>query len=165
MPVLLKDIRADLIDFGRTPSKYPKLPMKVTDVVPMVGVKSITFKTIVKGSSGKNYTTYVQFHGVDFSNQEEDDIDTPIMVKGKEVYYARPSIGVNPVMVFCNCPDFRFRFSKPLYDEKGLIGMWQRYKKVPGSNRGPVNPDNNLGFCKHINSVVNKLVASGMIIK
>jgi len=62
-----------------------------------------------------------------------------------------------------NCPDFRFRFEKELYDVGGIIGNWNRYKKVPGSNRGPVNPDHRLGYCKHVYSLLKSLKIMGYV--
>jgi hypothetical protein len=165
MPVFVKDVIDDLKDFGRNPTKYPKLPMRGLEISPMVGIKSLNFRGTVKGSSGKNYIATCQFHKVDYDSNENEDIKEPIDVKGKKVFYAKPSMSLNPVMVKCTCPDFRFRFEKPLYDDKGLIGMWNRYTKVPGSNRGPVNPENHLGLCKHLYSFVNKLIAQSYIIK
>ncbi len=60
-------------------------------------------------------------------------------------------------VVVANCADFRFRFAKELYDVGALIGNWQRYTPVPGSNRGPVNPEERLGVCKHIYSLLTNL--------
>ena len=60
-----------------------------------------------------------------------------------------------------NCPDFRHRFEKQLFDEKGLVGTFRRYTPVPGSNRGPVNPKDLLGYCKHINSFLRAMDRSG----
>jgi len=64
-----------------------------------------------------------------------------------------------------NCPDFRYRFEKPLYDVGSLIGNWRRYRRRVGATRTmpPVNPRQIPGYCKHVYSLVQALVNSRMV--
>lgn len=65
----------------------------------------------------------------------------------------------------CNGPDFRFRFEYALSKVGSLIGPFRKYKKVPGSTRPPVNPDDIPGYDKHIRTLVNALLQAKMIVE
>lgn len=166
MPVFLKDVEIDLLKFGRNADHYPKYKTKNLESLPAPGTNSIMFKTVVLGEKD-NYTTYIQFFKVDFQEAKAGDFVVPAKIGSSVLYHKKPSTDKNPVFLYCSCQDFRYRFSKPLYDSKGLLGNWQRYKRVtpePPVGYPHVNPDNRLGYCKHISSMILDLKAKGQVV-
>lgn len=166
MAVLLKDVKKDLKKFGRDANKYPKYRIaKITSRASEV-TKSISYKAIVYGETN-NYQVHVQFFKVMYSETpktgyEKIEVDSSGSNSGKKttLYYKVPTVRDNPVHLKCSDPDFRFRFEKPLYDQGGLIGNWRRYqRKTPPPPVGYpyANPDNHLGFCKHLWSFFDEL--------
>lgn len=65
----------------------------------------------------------------------------------------------------CSGRDFRFRWEYALSLVKSLVGPFRKYKKVSGSTRPPVNPDDIPGYCKHIRTVVNSLLQAKMVVE
>lgn len=63
----------------------------------------------------------------------------------------------DPVLLRCNCPDYRHSFSWENHDVKSLQGKRIPYQRVPGSNRPPRNPDHIPGICKHLRAVIYDL--------
>jgi hypothetical protein len=67
-------------------------------------------------------------------------------------------------VVVHNCPDFRFRAEKELYDTNALIGKWRPYtRKTPRPETGKpgarpyANPTHVPMFCKHIYALLSAL--------
>lgn len=162
MPVFLKNVKGDMLKLPRDPKEYPNLTVQRFEVTTSPGIKSITYKAIVLGESD-NYSTYVQFFKLSFQESKDSKHPVESKVGRSKIYHNRPSISTNPVFLKCSCPDFRFVWEKPLYDNKGLIGRWRKYTKVPGSTRAPRNPENYIGYCKHVNSLLFRLRNSGII--
>jgi hypothetical protein len=159
----IPEIRDELKKFGRDPNKYAKLPIKSLDSVVSPGLSSLMFKTVVVSESKKDsYTAYMQFFGIKFSEVKNVNSIVPALINDSLVYHSKPSISNSPVQLYCGCQDFRFRFSKQLYDNKSLIGNWQRYDRVT-NDRPEVNPHNLVGYCKHIESFLIALKDSGQI--
>lgn len=171
MPVFLKDVKAELQQFGRSVRKgeYRKqFRVSERQLVKKANLRnrSITYKTVVAGETN-NYTVYVQFFGIDF-REEPNNANTwlSVDVDGKKWWYRAPSARKNPVHLKCSDPDFRFRFEKPLFDAGGLIGTFRKYKRKtppPPVGRPYANPDDLLGFCKHIWSLLRWLQAKGLM--
>ena len=163
MPLKIPDIKAQLKLFGRNPNDYTKLPIKNLDSVASPGTKSLLFKTTVVSEAGKDsYTTYMHFFDLRFGEEKNQELSVPAKSNDRLVYHSKPSINNSPVQLYCGCQDFRFRFSKQLYDSKSLIGNWQRYQRVTDTHP-PVNPENLCGYCKHIESFLVALKDSGQI--
>ena len=69
-------------------------------------------------------------------------------------------------VVVKNCDDFRFMFEYPLFRKKGLIGTYRRYtRQTPPPPVGyPFkNPDEYLGFCKHIWNLIGSLKKRNLV--
>jgi hypothetical protein len=162
MPQFLKNIKSDMMKFPRDPNKYPRLQIRNLESKSAPGIKSVTYKTTVLGEND-NYVTYVQFFKVDFAKAK--DKDHPVATKVEKFVAYRENIDVNkhPVFLKCSCADFRFTWEYPLFKENALIGKYRKYVKVAGSNRGPRNPDERTGFCKHVYSLLSALKDSGQI--
>jgi len=125
MATLLKYIKTDLQKFGRNVTGYPKYPVTNLTTMASVGIKSITYKGVVKGEDG-NYIVFVQFFDVKFSKKKVEGWH-PIKVERKLWYYKTPTVRFNPVKMRCQCLDFRMRFERELFMDKALIGNWRRY--------------------------------------
>lgn len=148
-------------------------PVKALATNAAVGAKMLMFKTEVMSSSGDiPYQCFIQFKGVEYTQDPpKGDVSfVPVQIIDKEEetgkalwWYKKPSMLKTPVMIKCTCSDFRFRWSKYLFDVKALIGNWQRYEKVPGSTHPSVNPNQSLGVCKHLYSMAEALKNSGVV--
>lgn len=111
------------------------------------------------------YLVTIRFHQLRFVRTESTIYRVPWKI-GNDTFYARSiAIDKNPVMMRCNCADFGYTWEKPLADQGGLWpnNVWTRYVKVPGSNREPRNPDNKMGYCKHIQTFLVFLYDSELI--
>jgi hypothetical protein len=174
LPVFYRDVKAELEEFGRKPRRYPRLTMSTPEVHPWVGMKSLMFKTVVEGETDK-YVTSIQFYDIEF-NEDKTKRCTEMIeiqsarkkkVKGKAkgetfiLFHEKPSKKNHPVALKCECPDFRFRFEKELFDHDGLIGAtFRKYtRKTPPPPEGYpyANPEELMGFCKHLNSLIANL--------
>lgn len=61
-----------------------------------------------------------------------------------------------------NCSDFRFFWEFPLYKIGSLIGSFRRYVRKT-TTRPPKNPDNIVGYCKHLYSFIKALQGSNLV--
>ena len=164
MPVKLVDVRKEMLKFPRNPADYPKLQMKSLESRASPGINSVFYKAVIQGESKDKYTTYVQFFQISFNDQKSVIHTEAAKVDDRAVYHAKPSSKANPVNLKCSCPDFRFTWEKELYDHKGLIGAYRKYRRVPGSTRPPRNPEHYIGLCKHVMSLLTALHDSKRVI-
>jgi hypothetical protein len=178
MPIQLNKSKEELRKFGRNTTDYTKLSIVgELDIIPRPGLGSVTFAGNIKSETDPSdfYRVTVQFFNVKFYKNDQDNTvkvegagDTPFMMI--------PTIRQSNAALKCRCPSFRFEFEKQLYDKDSLIGNWRRYKrKTPPSvrpakpkNPNPIghdfkNPDNYLGFCKHVWSLMNVLKDRGLV--
>lgn len=174
MPVLLEKIQKELKNLRNT-NDYDILDVSKLAVQPMKGVKTVTYKANVKGgmprrtpgSSAKrkkklDYQTMVQFLDVEFMESPTDETITATYNK-QPYYFKIPDVREKFIKLKCSCQDFRFMWEKQLWDEKGLIGKFRSYTRKtlvpPGDPKGrpPVNPDEYMGYCKHMHSTLEKL--------
>ena len=159
--------RMKLVPYPRKTSDYPKLRITRLDSRPSVGVKSLTFKAVVKSEeTAESYITFVQFFGVSYSKEKDDKHTVPVKVDDTLWYHEMPSIEKHKVSLKCSCYDFRYRMEKELYDKKSLIGNWRKYvRQTPPPPKGYpyANPEHVLMFCKHIWSLLNALKKAGRI--
>ena len=114
-------------------------------------------------SKGNTYEQGMEFDGVEFKHEKEGDV-VELEINGDEPLYITPiQKNRNDVRVTCTCMDFRFRFAYANYQKHALIGKPMEYNKVPGSNRPPVNPTNEIGMCKHLISLSRALAGIGVL--
>ena len=157
MPVLLENVQKELKEI-RDFKKYKIYPVTRIALTPAKGVKTVTYKANVKGDLDI-YQTMIKFFGVDFVDADGTGVDKAKFRKDT-YYFKKPGRRINEVQLKCSCSDFRFMFEKQLYDEKGLIGRWRKYKRKtppPPIGRPFKNPDDYMGYCKHIWSFLEKL--------
>ena len=165
MPLFVSDIKSEMKQFPRTVKQYPRLKIKSLEEVFMVGVKSLLYKSVIEGETD-DYLTTVRFFNIEINETKTKQFTEIVKVGDKIKYFKSPGVRSNPVMLKCSCPDFRFRWEKPLFDNKGLIGNWRKYeRKTPPPPIGwpYANPDDLVGFCKHIWSLLNALRDSGRV--
>lgn len=128
---------------GKTdPTNYRWFDMKFID---SPGVKSQAFKCSVKShDSETGHRLIMAFYDV---------------APGE-----KPNSDVNAVRVNCSCLSYYFYFGYYNWANDCHYGPKPRaYQKVPGSNRGSVNPTNSPGTCKHLNAFARLLQDSGKI--
>lgn len=70
----------------------------------------------------------------------------------------------NDVQVRCSCLDFYYRFAYFNFNSNALFGTKPPpYAKVPGSTRGPANPQRLPGLCKHLVKIGEDLHRQGFL--
>lgn len=163
MSVLLSKIYSGLSAFGRNPGSYPPLKMRKLETLASPGIKSLMYKSVIKGETD-DYLTYAQFFNLEYSDIKDKEFSEAEKVGNKVKYHKKPSISKNPVSLKCSCTDFRFCFEKELYDSKALVGAYRKYTPVkPPSGRPPKNPGHHLGCCKHVYNLIEILKRNGRI--
>lgn len=177
MPQSLKNIRKELRQLPsykyapkRNINKYPVLEVIKSTFNSRIspGIKSLYFKIVVKGEVNEDrpeqqYLTQVQFFKVEFSDEYKRGY-TETEINGKPIYFKPPTVSTSEVKLKCQCQDFRFYWEKELYDNKSLIGNWRRYVRKtppPPEGRPYVNPDELVGYCKHIHNFLEHLKSEG----
>lgn len=159
-----KDLYEDVLKYNE---KYAKtsgrlvkdVDGKLIDIIPNIRAKMITFRFRAKSQSESNegYNVWLQFYNVEFSDHPISSSSVKIIDKKTKnpLYFERISLTdrkkKNYVRVRCSCMDFRHRFS---WEDRAVQALYgappAKYKRKPGSNRPPVNPEHIPGFCKHI---------------
>lgn len=162
--VRISDINAELDSYRNgAPFNYPVNPVSNIQRVAAPGIKELQYTCDIAGTK-ETYSVNIKFRKMEFKNNSDADFRNLVKQRdGSTVYHKQIDLKETPVALKCSCSDFRFRFEYPLHQKKGLIGNFTKYTKVPGSNRPPVNPDNLLGYCKHIHSLLTALDSSNDI--
>jgi hypothetical protein len=156
--------RDPLNDIGAI--KTSKKKIKGTDFTAVSHPKKLGKSGLPPKLQFIQYLVTVRFHEVKFSEQGTQKFNTPFMVDGEQVFAKVPSIKENPVMIKCQCRDFQMVWEKPLADGNGLWpnNKWTRYERVtPPSGLPPRNPNEKMGYCKHIQNFLEYLYANEMI--
>ncbi len=165
-----------------TPAR--KIQIKSFEEANAAGINSVTFRGVAEGQFKSNavrkgpkatsipppkfhdYRVAIQFFEVKFSDKKSKFFSEIVTVGGKVKFREVPNVKSNSVKLKCSCPDFRFRFEKELFDHKGLIGRFQKYtRKTPPPPEGHAfaNPDELMGYCKHIHIFLKRLKANEKI--
>jgi hypothetical protein len=145
--------------FPRTTMRqYATHPVVITHLqwTPYRGMKTLFVKGLAQ-SEGHEYGPIILFKGV---NYKVDEVRIATN-KGEEVSLRPLSLSENDVLVRCNCPDFYWRFNYYNYLDKSLYGT-KRAKYEAKTDRGPANPMELPGMCKHIMKLVEVLEQSGI---
>ena len=157
-----KQLYDSTIFFSHWRGSYPDVTTELVAIIPNLLTHQITFKYRAKSASNSNegYNVYVQFYNVNMDIKPITTNSIKIVDKdGDSVYFERISItDPNPknwCRVRCGCMDFRHRFA---WEDRAVNALYgpppPSYTPVPGSKRGPVNPEHIPGFCKHIFAAV-----------
>lgn len=131
------------------------------DWVPYLGMKTLFIKGYAQ-NEGKEYETIVLFKKVAYLNEVNSKA---VRIRASDgLYYNFDKITEDQnVLVRCNCPDFRWRFSYYDHLDKSLYG--NKYKAyVSKGLRGPANPLQAEGLCKHLMKTVKALQEAGIFV-
>jgi len=114
--------------------------------------------------SGKTYDPKVLFLDVVFQDEDTGDNITFTGSDG-DIHNMTPiSLSKSNVKVRCNCMDFYRRFASWNGSKGALFGKTPLpHQKVPGSNRGPANPEKVPGLCKHVIKTVQAMREAGLV--
>ena len=122
-----------------------------------------------------NYLVTVRFHKVTFSEEKTPEFDKTWEDTWDDTYSKAPSIAANPAMIRCQCRDFMMTWEKWLAEKGGLWpdNKWTKYRRKtkfnPMQKPHPVynppyrNPDEKMGYCKHVETLLNHLYNEDMI--
>lgn len=145
-------------------------PVQVVELMtlPFLGTKNLNIESTVTNSDSKspgapaNYKPKLIFNQVAFEDESTNENIT-FTAKDNNEYNMQPiDLGVSTVRVRCGCPDFLWRFAAFNAKDKSLIGTAPApYQRK--SNRGPVNPQQVPGVCKHLIKTIEALKQSGMV--
>lgn len=161
----MADLEKNTLSFTPVTTKrqHATNPIRVVSLesLPFVGTKNLSVEAIAS-SDGTNYNPKLIFNGIEF---EDESTETNITFTGKDGNeYNMPPINLaeKTVRVRCDCMDFYWRFASYNAKDKSLIGTAPKpYQRV--SNRGPSNPQQVPGVCKHIIATVKALKHAGMV--
>jgi len=159
------DLERNVLNFTPVSTKRQNAvdPVRVTSMalLPFIGTKNLNVDTIAS-SDGTNYSPKIIFNNVEF---EEEDLPENVTFKGKDGndYHIKPiNLAQNTLRVRCDCLDFYWRFAAFNAKDKSLIGAPPRaYQRK--TNRGPVNPQEVPGVCKHLIAAMKALKHSGIV--
>ena len=132
--------------------------VKQIDLLPADG--TLIAKGVVRGSKGKEYPVVVEFDDVTYN---PEDKGVTFVSNGQEYSIEPLSKTTTNCKVACGCLDFKFRFAQYNNAKQALYGdKPDLYAKAVGSNRGPANPTQSPGMCKHLIDFVDSLEQSGL---
>jgi hypothetical protein len=170
MPILAKVLKTDMKKFPRKISDYSRLQVRSLEIQPAPGINVLSFVGMVRSETTPSnaYKTQIRFFDVEWSKTRTTRMDQPVPVGDNQTiwYHRIPNTRYNPIAIKCQCDDFRFRWEKQNHDAGSMIGNWRRYtRKTPPPPVGLpyVNPDDLLGYCKHIHNLFMALRDSGRI--
>lgn len=81
----------------------------------------------------------------------------PLAAGHGQYWWLRPVKVDESAKCRCSCPDDQHTFYYQRHGNNALQGRRIPYQKVAGSNRGPRNPQDIPGVCKHLRAVVHEL--------
>ena len=103
----------------------------------------------------------MQFSETKSTKKNPSKFTVPAKVGDRIMFHPVPTVKENRVNLKCQCTDFRFVWEFPLFENKALIGRFRKYTRVPGSARAPRNPNDLMGFCKHVWNFMRALENAG----
>lgn len=122
-------------------------PVQIVDLgwMPFFGMNTL-FVNATAQNEDREYNTIVLFKKVNYGNgpgyvRLVDSTGMPFSM--------RPITEEQEVLVRCNCPDFRWRFNYYDHIDYSLYGR-KAPKYTAKTNRGPANPSELPGMCKHL---------------
>lgn len=152
--------------YDSTVAAFPRTTMRQHATQPIViknlhwtpykGVKTLFVKGLAQ-NEGREYNPIILFKGVKY-----DEGSVKLMASdGKEYRFAPMNLSETEVVVRCNCPDFHWRFNYYNHLDKSLYGR-HRAKYESKGDRGPANPMEMPGMCKHCLKLAEVLRQAGV---
>lgn len=132
--------------------------IKKLDWIPFKGMKTLFVKGFAQ-NEGKEYETIILIKKVNYLNEENQGVR---LRASDGLYYNFDKITEQQnVLVRCNCPDFRWRFSYYNHLETSLFGNKHKAYTSKGK-REVANPMQLEGMCKHLMKTVKALSVAGI---
>jgi len=159
------DLERNILNFIPVTKKrqHAVSPVRVNSIelLPFLGTKNLNVGTVA-ASEGTNYNPKMIFNNVEFE-EEDNPQNVTFTAKDGEEYHMKPILlNQNTLRVRCDCLDFYWRFASFNAKDKSLIGKAPTaYQRI--SNRGPVNPQEVPGVCKHLIAAIKALKHSGLV--
>lgn len=108
--------------------------------------------------SGPNkYQPVIQFRNVEFQEENLPSNTTFTAADGQEYNVTPIGLAKSTVKVSCGCLDFYHRFGTQNYSDGSLEGNPPPPYQDRDPDRGPANPTQTPGVCKHLIKLVNQL--------
>lgn len=127
--------------------------------VPFVGMKTLFIKGTAINEE-REYNTLVLFKKMNYLTEDHNAVKI-IATDGLPYKFDRIDERTTDVLLRCNCPDFRWRFNSYNYVDHSLYGRKApAYKAI--SERGPINPLQMPGMCKHLIKTIKALSSAGI---
>lgn len=159
------DLERNILNFTPVTTKrqHSVDPVRIVSIelLPFLGTKNLNVGAVAS-SDGTNYSPKMIFNNIDFDDEDQQD-NVTFKAKDGNDYHLKPlDLNQHTVRVHCDCLDFYWRFAAFNAKDKSLIGAPPKpYKRV--SNRGPANPQEKPGVCKHLIAAVKALKHSGIV--
>lgn len=151
---------------GTTKRQHATDLVRITELqwTPYLGMKTLFIRGLAQSEeSGKEYMPIVVFKDVQYHPSKEQSNWVEIIANdGKQYTFEKLNHADNDVLVRCNCPDFSWRFNYYNHLDNSLYGR-KRTKYEAISNRGPANPFELPGMCKHLMKLVKSLDHAGIL--
>jgi len=147
-----------------TKRQHATQPIEINELkwTPFVGMKTL----LLRGSAvneDREYTPIVLFKGVQYRDKKGKGVLEVAASSGGKVFVDKLSLE-NDVSVRCNCGDFRYRFAYYNHLDRSLYGPKPTKYNASGV-RGPINPMQKEGMCKHVMKIIKGLVEEGIIVE
>jgi hypothetical protein len=127
-----------------------------------LGVRTLFVKGLVQ-NEGNEYSTILLFKGVDYKINENDEEAVKIRASDGGIYkFRKLKKEGNEVIVRCSCPDFKWRWQYWNGEHGSLYGSKAK-PYTPVSDRGPANPFQMEGLCKHLLKTFEALGDAGAL--
>lgn len=158
----LDDLYQSAVDAfpNTTKRQHATDPIRITSFAwtPFLGMKTL-FLRVRAQNEDRVYKPIILFRDV---NYDDDDVYFTAADDGKEYHCGRLSAGNTDVLVRCECQDFYWRFNYYDYIDRSLYSR-KRTPYEATTDRGPVNPMEMPGICKHLMKTMEVVRGMGFI--
>ncbi len=146
--------------FPRTTKRqHSTQPVEIETIrwTPYVGLKTLLVRGEARNED-RHYNTIVLFRNVGY-----DGKGVRLHVEGIDYQFSPINLDLNDISIRCNCPDFNWRFNYFDSLDKSLYGR-VRSPYIPKTDKGPANPLEMPGMCKHLIKTVEVLKDAGLFL-
>jgi len=157
--------------FGSAVEAFPNTTMRqhATDPIrvagfkwtPFPGVKTFLLKAVATNED-RQYNTVMLFKNVVYRDGPGPGVVKLKISLNESRYIEKLTPDQHNVLVRCNCPDFYWRFNYYDHVDRSLWGN-KRGLYEPVSDRGPINPKEMPGMCKHLMKMMYTMQESGLV--
>jgi hypothetical protein len=157
----IQEILASTKKFGRKLEGVPVVYIDQSLLLPKAEI--VRFHTTTPSSRDDDYEQILEFYWVELSREKDRGHQVLVKTKsGKSGYIKKLDRRNYPIAVRCSCQDYRFTWARANQLAGAFTGPKFPAVKVKGT-RGPRNPQNMPGVCKHLMGVFKELKDKGYI--